>query len=295
MANSNYSKLVERFLDGEMSKTEVADFDHLRSQDPLLSNEYNSQQEIINGVKNFRKAELKTRFNSIDVTPGLFQAAAGSTAAQVTSVVLLTSVVFVGSYLWVKWPKRIESIDLSVASKTTDLSESSFNQNIKNELPLIELPNYDASNKTDEIETIEIEEEMEETETVTPIGPDIISPELADSGFDEKILPEVEEGVVLDSDVKSKASQVEIENISTSKKNFQYKFYNNKLFLYGDFNGIPYEVLEINSRFGKKLFLYHNSSFYRIDDNVTKSSPLRVVSNPDLIKELMILKENKSE
>lgn len=295
MTNSNYSKLVERFLDGEMSKTEVADFEHMRSQDPLLSNEYNSQQEIIDGVKNFRQTELKTRLNNIDVTPGLFQAAAGNTAVQATSVVLLTGAVFIGSYLWVDSTERVESIDLSVASKSTDLTESSFNENIEEELPLIKLPNYDISNKVDEIETVEIEDEMEETEVVTPIRPDIVAPELADSGSDEKILPEVEERVVIDADNKSKASQVEIENISSSKKNFQYKFYNNKLFLYGDFNGIPYEILEINSRSGKKLFLYHNSSFYRINDNVTKSSPLKVVTNSDLIKELMILKENKSE
>ena len=279
-----------------MSKTEVADFEQMLVQDPLLSSEYSFQQDIINGVKDYRKAELKMRLDHVDVTPGLFQTVAGNTAVQATSVVMLTGVIFVGSYLWVETPERIDLLDFSVSSKTFELTESRFNENLPEELPLIELGTFDASNKTDEIAMIKIEDEFEESmEIVDPIIPDVVAPELADSGLDENILPEVEESIIITSQGENNINHVEIEIVTTSKRNFRYKFYNNKLFLYGDFNGIPYEILEINNRSGKKLFLYHDSYFFRINDNVTKSSLLRQVTNADLIKELMILKENKSE
>ena len=295
MTNSNYSNLVERYLDGEMSKQEMADFEQMRSQDPLLNSEFHSQQEIINGVKAFRKAELKTRLGNVDVTPGLFQAAAGNTAVQATSVVLLTGAVFVGSYIWVESPDEIETIDFSLTSKSTELETSPFNLNIAEELPLVEMPNFDTSNKTEEIATVDSEEEVVEVVEATPLQPSVVAPKLADSGIDEDILPSVEEEITIKDSNTEKVSEVEIENITSTRKKFQYKFYNNKLFLYGDFNGIPYEILEINNRGGKKLFLFHDQSFYRISNNVTKSTPLRKVTNAGLIEELLILKENKSE
>ena len=56
MTNSNYSKLVERYLEGEMSNTEIAEFEQMLNQDPLLSSELGFQQEIITGVKDFAQS-----------------------------------------------------------------------------------------------------------------------------------------------------------------------------------------------------------------------------------------------
>ena len=72
MTNSNYSKLVERYLEGEMSGQEAMEFEQLMNKDPMLAGEYNLQQDIVSGIKDYRKSELKLRLDNVDVTPSVF-------------------------------------------------------------------------------------------------------------------------------------------------------------------------------------------------------------------------------
>ncbi len=63
-----YSERIEAYLRNELSAAERADFEHLVSQDPLLYNEFLLQQEIVSGIQDYRKQQLKSRLNQIDVT-----------------------------------------------------------------------------------------------------------------------------------------------------------------------------------------------------------------------------------
>ena len=297
MTNDNYSKLVERYLEGEMSGSEALEFEQLMTKDPILASEYNFQNEIVSGIKDYRKAELKMRLDNVDVTPGLFESLVSNTAAQLTGGVILTGAIGFGAFLYMNSSESIETIDLDILAKESRLGNSEFIDSKIEEIPLLKLKEFNTSNRSEEINTLTVEDEVSETAGAEPliITPNIVSPTLADSGDSEEILPVVEgiEGVVRNANAKDE--QIEIESSLTSKQFFQYKFYNNKLFLFGDFKGIPYEILEINGTAGKKIFLYHNNVFYRIHDNVTKTSRLRKVNDQKLIDELMILKENKTQ
>lgn len=296
MTNNNYSKLVERYLDGEMSPSESLEFEQHLSKDPMLSSEYNFQRDIVDGIKDYRKTQLKTRLDSIDITPGLFETLATNTAVQATSGVLLTGAIAFGSYLLINSPEKAETIEFDLHSKSSELTESTYHDKEIEKLPLMELPSYDRTAKSDQIDIAAVEEEATPDEIVsTPITPDVVAPTLADKGNTEDILPKVEEIEKITAISQSKDGQIEVENVATTKQYFQYKFYNNKLYLFGDFSEVPYEILEINGRSGKKLFLFHNEVFYRIENNVTRTSRLRKVNDPELIDELLILKENKTK
>jgi hypothetical protein len=273
-----------------MSGSEAIQFEQMLQQDPILNSEFGFQQEIVNGLKDFRKAELKMRLNNVDVSPGVFQSVVGNSIVQTTAGVLLTSAVAIGSYWWINTPEQIEPVTFDINSKTSQLDDSEFIDDTIETLPIIKLKSFGSVEDTDR--TVK-DEEVAVVKKELNI-PSVISPKLADDGTQVETTPKVEEFEPVAPDANRDVSQVEVENITNSKNNFHYKFYNNKLFLYGDFSGAPYEILEINNRSGKKLFLFYDSSYYKINNEVTKSTPLEKVTNEDQVSELNILRENKT-
>ena len=65
--NTEYTILVENYLSGGMSKSEIDIFENQLSSDPLLQSELNHQSEIIEGLEGFRRAELKARLSNINL------------------------------------------------------------------------------------------------------------------------------------------------------------------------------------------------------------------------------------
>jgi hypothetical protein len=87
-------------------------------------------------------------------------------------------------------------------------------------------------------------------------------------------------------------SSVEINTVLHKKYNFHYNFSHGTLTLYGNFEDVPYEILEINSASGKSFYLNYKDNFYNII-NTNNIIPLQPVTNESLINELKIVKGNK--
>jgi hypothetical protein len=87
-------------------------------------------------------------------------------------------------------------------------------------------------------------------------------------------------------------SSVEINTVLHKKYNFHYNFSHGTLTLYGNFEDVPYEILEINSTSGKSFYLNYKDNFYNII-STNNIIPLQPVTNESLINELKIVKENK--
>jgi hypothetical protein len=68
--------------------------------------------------------------------------------------------------------------------------------------------------------------------------------------------------------------------------NFHYQFYQGKLFLYGDFGKSPYQIIELNTNFGKKLFLFYDSTFHTIKNEQVIVAPLEEITDQNLVSEL---------
>ncbi|MEL7147844.1 MAG: hypothetical protein AAFO69_15835, partial [Bacteroidota bacterium] len=72
-------------------------------------------------------------------------------------------------------------------------------------------------------------------------------------------------------------SKVEVEQVRKEGKIKQYRFEQGKLYLYGDFEGEPYELLEINTKGARKLFFYHDKEYYRLNQfqkSITRFTPI---------------------
>jgi len=85
-------------------------------------------------------------------------------------------------------------------------------------------------------------------------------------------------------------NKVEVAIDSEGNKDFHYQFYNRKLFLYGDFEKMPYEILEYNTDKNTLYFLFYEGAFYELNSNQMKISPLKEIEDPELIEELKNLR-----
>lgn len=70
MMNQEYqhSEIIEAYLRNNLSGEQKNDFEELVRQDPLLYNEFVFQQDIVSGLQNHRKEQLKSRLNQVDVS-----------------------------------------------------------------------------------------------------------------------------------------------------------------------------------------------------------------------------------
>ena len=60
----------------------------------------------------------------------------------------------------------------------------------------------------------------------------------------------------------------------------------------GDFDKAPYEILEINSASGRRIYVYYLGTYYQVG-TTDKLIELPAVKDQDVIKELKLIRENK--
>src|SRR5699024_6314417 len=148
------------------------------------------------------------------------------------------------------------------------------------------------NNKEEETKSL-IKEEESEPDT-EPIKVDPPTPIEDFENVDETgTTIKVPENTLAKASSEPEVTAVEIESKEDERHTFHYKFYNNKLYLYGDFKNIPYEIIELNTISGKSLYLYYKDSFYYLESNQMEVSPLQQIKDEKLIEELDSLRVNK--
>ncbi|MGK7393943.1 MAG: hypothetical protein ACNS62_05205 [Candidatus Cyclobacteriaceae bacterium M3_2C_046] len=292
--NLNDIDQIEKYLEDQLSGTEKLDFERKLQQDPLLKNEFDWQKDMVESIKQFRKSELKSRLNAIKVGPSPYVHIL-KIAASVTTASLLT----IGAYNYFSNSDNVSPINL------TESHVISFDQNelpqkpeapqeLKNEIGLSEVAaNEDqelyASNKT----------KTEISSKAALTRPQFVMPEIIEEfEDDEPALNEVDISSLkneFSSLSNNTLERVEITSINHNTYDFHYQFFNGKLFLYGEFDQMPYEILELNTENNRKLYLFYNDHYYSLKDDQSEIVPLNQIQDSLLIKELHILKSSKSK
>jgi hypothetical protein len=292
--NLSYEQLVERYLENEMSQIEQLEFENQLIQNPVLKEEYNFQKELIEGVKESRRLELKARLDGIPIHTPFYQ------TLGFKSIIAATITAGIGFGLY----SLIDRSNDIPASKV-DITQDQVLLDHTNEIP--EIPETIIpleKSTTESIATPEIATKSgiqsprekvvaEERKVVEPV---VIAPEVVDV-FDEADFESEEINVNSQIDRLEKVkedveSAVEVTTIKDKRNKFHYKFYENKLYLLGSFNEMPYEILELHSKTGKSYFLYYNESFYKLQTDQIKPAPLVKIENDSLVNELRIIQMN---
>jgi hypothetical protein len=315
MPNNNQIDKIEAYHAGRMSDEEAALFEKELTSDPSLKAESDFQSNIINGVKEYRKSQLKTRLDAIDVSPGWIEFVQQSSLIKSFGGVAVATVIGTGVYFIAedKNEAALEETTPAIVKEVTKenigpiFEEFKFDWDIPESSEVLVNVKAEQLDKSIEIATkapVSKEDEPQlvtETETQvavaketaeTPFTPDINAPDAGDVSYNSELNSTVLDDVPVVSELNTESEPIEVETKNTKNARIRYKYYDGKLFLNGNFNKSPYEILEINSANGRRIYLLHMNKYYevKITDRLTE---LPEVKDVKLIQELRLIKENK--
>jgi hypothetical protein len=241
-------------------------------------------------LKAYRKNQLKARLNNIDVT--------SATLISVGALKLITSLIvtgflgFTGYYFYNLTPveNQSEQVEVSI-TETPEKAQSLQKIDKKENAPSVAV--------IEEKEEVVKPKSLARNTTAKKSGAKetVIAPNVIDS-FAEHTAINKEDNIKISEEstavTAEGVSEIEISHEEKTAKELKYKYLNKKLYLYGNFGNVAYELLELNSNMGKKLFLFHNNKYYQLEENQTTVSSLKPLSDTLVIQELDTLRQNKS-
>ncbi len=302
---------IESYLRGELSPEQLVDFNQLLDGNPGLSEQVRLEEKIVKGLSDVRKAELKARLDAIEVAPTGWM-----------------SVGQVGNAALVKTLGGIVAVSLVAGLVYTYVTNEPANQSSEELMPIVTeinhpveqtIPQFDwnltpnLSSAEEPMEGVHQEElnpeSLMESSNTSELVAEQVPNTLEKEEFDVKVsipqpddvikeeglsmeksgLPEVE---AMDVVSNGEVAPVEVEMIAKKNEQLKYKYFDGKLFLYGDFSEQPYEILEINGVKERKLYLYFDKKYFSIgvSDKVKSLNP---IDNQNQVSELEIIRNNK--
>jgi len=286
--NLDQQNQLESYLSGHMPPDEMKTFEASLGSNPELQQEVHFQSDIIKGIGEYRKSQLKARLDAIQVTPGYWFGLQGATIAQLTTGVATVLLIGAGSYWY------FGTFETEEVVQNTEVVEEEVITPTVNDTPVSEEIEADQTSE-------KINESKQENKAVQSgdantsaktFEPRVAVPKSGDvedeKEFTPDNLPTPEEGEA----VKQENTPIEVEVIDGRNAKIKYRYYAGKLYLYGDFTAEPYEILEINASSGRRIYLYHLNEYYEITPT-DKPANVVAVTDTKLIQELTILRKEK--
>ncbi len=302
--NQNIEELVGKYLEGEMTDLEKINFENQLANNSNIQEEFQFQNDVIEGIRENRKAELKARLDQIPVSSSSIYQYIG---LKVAALITITTMIGFGAY-YTFFNERgelakenivtlNEATDFEVTPNLPEMPAPVIEEEIKSEEIVIDKRKVeDKSGKKVKKES-ENDELTADTKTASDNipSPDIVKPESVEVIADAKIEQKDDSFEISNNSLNNikdvMENKVEVETISDNKKNFHYQFYNKKLYLYGDFDKTPYEILEYNASGVKLFYLYYEGKYYELNSNQMKTTVLREIENEELVSELNQLRK----
>lgn len=297
----NQQDQIDSYLSGRMTAEEAARFDASLQANPELRQEVAFQSEVVQGIQHYRKAQIKARLDAVQVSAGWWGAVQQSSVLQWVGGVVAVSLISAGVFWFVSQPTEEEVPAKQVKEEKPEvISESNIEQ--VPSVPSATTVDEDISTdeKFEQRNTPPVAEEVtvEETEAVAnrgteakePFNPKVKVPQVedveAERTFQAEKLPTPE---VADQ-VENKEEPLDVEVVDMRGSKVKYRYYAGKLYLYGQFANTPYEILEINSAEGRRVYLYHADTYYELlpSDKTTGALP---VTDQKLLNDLSILRK----
>jgi hypothetical protein len=296
---------IDSFLRGDLAGSELENFNQALRSDPKLQQEVSLQRDIVDSIKQYRHSQLKNRLNSIEVasvSTGNYFSAYIKLAASIGAVALL-----IGSYAFLTNKKTEETTAITKADQvsiaqtteeqpstsktvatTTDLERVNNNLTPSSSKPIsatiVNKSDSKNSKKADLLQTNENEASNQETDFSEEMSVD--DPSFA-SGTENMTIPGSNHEI--HSNTSTSVAKV---NIVKEKNILAYRFFNNELYLHGNFSNSPYELFELNNKPSKQLFLYFENNYYELVQGKTKITTLVPITDKATLLQLAQLREH---
>lgn len=309
--------MIDAYLTGSLSPEESEQFLQRMAKDPALKEEFQLQKDLVHSLQDFRKQQLKARLNSIEVGSGYSFTSAAS--FKFIAGAALLALIGTGTYLATQSDQEeslpnIQPIELaeqksqhvpaySLPLKPEALKKAEPIPAEKEAIGSTEIASQPAvekkEEKTSKAKNLPAEPFAGDTapQKAQAASPEVVKPEVL-SYFEEKDAlpssPKVEAPEDKLADIRSfDIKNIEVNTRKDKRYPFHYSFYDNQLYIYGDFSQVPYEVLEVNTGSGTSYFLYHNNNYYELNPKQQTVTRLKELKNEKIIKELEITRAEK--
>ncbi len=280
---SNLEK-ISAYLENDMSVVERQEFEQAVANDPELKQELELQSDIIEGIRDARRSELKAIMDNVPVG-GSMGIGGSITFGKLASGIAILGLLSLGAYYLIDGndtaefmpPKSNSNIELPETEEETVTESEVEDKKDNNEEPVVK-PNRVAE-RTNTASVDKNSNEIVEPEINRPTAAPIFETSESDS-------LEAPTNEIVDN-IEGNLTSLDVEIDNTKKKySFHYQFNRGKLFLYGDFDKELYEILEFKTKSDKTLFLYYEGKFYPLNKQQVKIVELKPVKERTLIEKL---------
>jgi hypothetical protein len=313
MENTPHNHRLDDYLLGKLSAEEHAAMEANLAADSQLNEEMLLQRDIVQALQENRRLELKNRLDGIDVGAGGFSSALG---LKLAAGVALLGLMGAGAFFYFSGSATEEDglpthfIELSEADNQPDA--------VLPALPEVLILQEEAPVASATAPAAPVSEAAVRPEAGSPVATPrpatgstktepksessrasaVVQKPSVFSDFKDTDLSSVSHQAEAPVDVLARNRQFSTATIEVSaqlhdKYDFHYKFFDSKLFIYGDFDSIPYEILEINMEGSRSYFLYFENNYYALRTDQQKPTRLRRLSSEKLIRELEITRTQK--
>lgn len=289
---NDFEQQLDLYLSGKMNEAEMQAFEKDALQNPEFQAEVDFQKELVEGIRSFRKAELKAMLNNVPVGTGTGSFISFNLAA---TGIISALIIVTGLFVYNNSTSENEEFAYQLDLATAELIENKPIPALPSPLDIVEEENIsqNSQSKRESASTTSSiiekgDKKKKEENLVKVVLPEMDEQmvELADV-FDT----DIEESLGLGAVMNAAGNKTEIVTKESATLNFHYQYYNNKLYLYGDFSSSPYELLEIEIDGSRKLFFYFEGKYHRIINDTKEATQLRPLRNEKTIQELETLRE----
>jgi len=287
---------IDLYLRGDLSGSELDAFNNALSSDPKLKQEIDLQSDIVDSIKQYRHQQLKSRLNSIEIPAG---AGAGGNFTSSIYLKFAASIAIVaalmgGTAIWLS-NQTNEAIPNSVPANLNSSKPNTNTAESVSELPEAIKPSVEKEKATKNPVSTKKENNTIATEAFSSKKGNVVN--TADTGtedisneqYSDHSIADFEVPSVNDGNTNSSVQNIKVNIVK--EKDLAYRFFNNQLFLHGNFSNSTYELFELNTSPEKRLYLYFESNYYELIQGKTKITALTPIKDKSTLNQLNQLRE----
>ena len=284
---------IEAYFNNELPESDKQQLLQDIDSDASLKSEFQFQENVIDGIKDYRKKELIARLDNIQIA-----STGQSILLKTIGIAGIATVATVGTYMWLNRPEdqpvineEVNNIEQLAAqpAETRDVAVEEIAGNLivekekANEEMVAEANNVPSDGSADRASSADTPDKDDSTVVPNILIPEVEEPESGNSlNVDEDLnAPEA----MASSAIRLRTS-TDVEIKLSKKYDFHYQVKNGGLTLFGKFNDSPFEVIELKTNQGINSYLYFEEHFYSLANVSDEIMPLRQIVNKALIKEL---------
>ncbi|MBL0743962.1 hypothetical protein [Chryseolinea lacunae] len=281
MVSEKDFEALDHYVGNRLNAADKAAFEQKLADDAALRKELNVQQQIAEGLRTARAAELKQLLKNVPLSS--LPSAGPSLLVRVGLWTVAAGVVATGLYFYLRPSENtVASAETATVTAPIEMKQDAVAPEAQPKPEEVTVPAEVPAatlRKADEkpaAKTQQADVKPEERKALEPFDPSETAENTSPAKTDDAAPA-----------VVSSKSRIVVETDTNNKKyTFHYQLKENKLMLYGPFEQNLYEILEFFTDNKRTTFLFYNSNYYQLNDEGDKIRSLTPIKDPELLKKL---------